>query len=142
MSIWAYIYQCQEFQSLQYDVVHMFIFLLLPSYLPGFAEIIWSYRYSLLLNLFLHSVSFITKIFSYKLHQSLQQLHYSQLLIFKFYWIHCSPFFLVYYIFPYLYILAQFSFGWATSSSNGLKNGIRAWSFLSPHLSPHLSKLS
>lgn len=35
----------------------MFIFLFLPSCLPGFAEIIWNYRYSLLLNLFLHNIS-------------------------------------------------------------------------------------
>lgn len=41
----------------------MFIFLF-----PGFAEIIWSYRYSLLLDLFLHNVSYITKFLSYKLH--------------------------------------------------------------------------
>lgn len=27
---------------------------------------------------------------------------------FRFYWIHYSPLFLVYYIFPYLYILVQF----------------------------------
>lgn len=54
----------------------MFIFLLLPSYFPGSAEIIWNYRYNLLLYLFLHSVSSITKILSYKLHYSLQPPYY------------------------------------------------------------------
>ena len=41
----------------------MSIFLLLPSHFPGFAEIIWNYRYSLLLNLFLHNVSLLQKSF-------------------------------------------------------------------------------
>lgn len=68
-NIWACIYECQEFQSLQQDeAVCMFIFLLLPSCFSGFAKITWNYRYSLLLNLFLHNVSPITKILSYKLH--------------------------------------------------------------------------
>jgi hypothetical protein len=39
----------------------VFLFLFLPSCSPGFAEIIWNYRHSLLLNLFLHNVFSITK---------------------------------------------------------------------------------
>ena len=45
----------------------MFIFLLLPCF-PGLEEIIWNYRYNLLLNLVLQNVSPITKILSYRLH--------------------------------------------------------------------------
>lgn len=41
----------------------MFIFRLLPSCFPRFAEIIWNHKYSLSINLFLHSVSSITEIF-------------------------------------------------------------------------------
>ena len=41
----------------------MFIFRLLPSCFPHFAEIIWNHKYSLSINLFLHSVSSITEIF-------------------------------------------------------------------------------